>query len=912
MNSDRYEVIKALLVEVVLLDSEERERRLREVAETDLELATEVRDLLDHEARFSSLEPTSSADTNLDPKLVGPYEIVGTLGQGGMGVVYHARQELPLQREVALKLIRRGMITEQALERFDLERRALARMNHPNIARVLDVGSDERGRPFFVMELVRGEPIAEFCDGARLGLRDRILLFLQIASAVQHAHQKGILHRDLKPSNVLVSLEEGTVPACKVIDFGIAKAIESGGEEDDQRGDATRESKWKTAVHQIIGTPEYMSPEQTGGGSADIDTRSDVYQLGVLLYELLAGVRPHDSERLRNLEYLEVLRIVRDEASPRPSERYAGLPADDRESIAATRATRTGNLERELRGDLDWILVRCLENQREQRYASVSDLSADLLRYLADEPVLAGPPTTGYRMRKFVRRHRGSVTAVIVTSLALVVGIAGTTWQAIRAGRQQARAERTLTEVGAFTNELLFDVYDAFRDLPGSTPARELFAQGTVEYLTQLGDEPEDASLLRQPLSVGFARLAKVQADLGNAEEAVASAKKSVGLAEAEFLANGRNAPARLELARRHDSSGKMFTSIGRIDESLSYHEEAVRLYEEYVRELPDEIEVQSELKSCRRNTAFLLLRMGRTQEALALSTAVLEAEKVFALNRPDDVKAQTSLALAYAFRSESLGELKRHEEALAGYESSAAILKADFLRDRANRTGALRYGVILGAVATEQMALDRNEAALETARTSLSVRAELAKNFPENRSAQMDLGRGLRLVGEILVSLSQSAEANEILEEAEGLARKLLAEDPENVGVERLLVGLSQEIAGLRLEEGQLAEALARLEDTESRNVRLIEFEPERSDHYWNRVHGCNLGGNVMVRSFSQRDRDVSAEEWQVARSWFVRAIATIDTMGVREIASELEDERRESERGIARCDSALAALRR
>ena len=340
--------------------------------------------------------------------IAGRYTLLEVLGEGGMGTVYRAEQTEPVKRQVALKLIKIGMDSRAVLARFDAERQALALMDHPNIARVYDGGTTAAGQPFFVMELVSGVPITEYCDRKRLSVRARLELFVAVCQAVQHAHQKGIIHRDLKPSNVLVTEVDGR-PTPKVIDFGVAKATEF---------KLTDQSLADTGA--IVGTPTYMSPEQADPSSMDIDTRTDVYALGVILYELLAGSPPIDAKQFKRGAILEMLRMVREVDPPRPSTKVS--TAEALPSIAASRDIDPAQLKRALQGDLDWIVMKALEKDRTRRYETANGFAADILRHLAYEPVLAAPPSRAYRLRKFVRKHRGAVIAASLVLLALLGG----------------------------------------------------------------------------------------------------------------------------------------------------------------------------------------------------------------------------------------------------------------------------------------------------------------------------------------------------------------------------------------------------------------------------------------------------------------------------------------------------------
>ena len=361
---------------------------------------------------------------------LGRYKLLERIGEGGCGVVYVAEQSQPVRRRVALKVIKLGMDTKMVVARFEAERQALAMMDHPNIARVLDAGSTEVGRPFFVMELVRGIRITDYCDQNNLSTRDRLDLFIKVCQAIQHAHQKGIIHRDIKPSNILVTLHDG-VPVPKVIDFGIAKAVEG------RLTDATV----YTQLHHFIGTPAYMSPEQAEMSGLDIDTRSDIYSLGVLLYELLAGSTPFDGHELMSQGIDHMRKTIRERDPVRPSTRFATMSGEDLTTTARRRSADTSKLMHELKGDLDWIVMKCLEKDRTRRYETANGLAADLKRHLNNEPVIARPPSTLYRLQKAIRRNKLAFTAGAAVATALLLGIVASSWQSIRAVHARREAE---------------------------------------------------------------------------------------------------------------------------------------------------------------------------------------------------------------------------------------------------------------------------------------------------------------------------------------------------------------------------------------------------------------------------------------------------------------------------------------
>src|SRR5436309_912597 len=364
---------------------------------------------------------------------IGRYKLLERVGEGGCGVVYVAEQTEPVRRRVALKVIKLGMDTKVVVARFEAERQALAMMDHPNIARVLDAGTTDTGQPYFVMELVPGVRITDHCDQNNLSTKERLDLFIKVCQAIQHAHQKGIIHRDIKPSNLLVTLQDG-VPVPKVIDFGIAKATQ---------GELT-EKTLHTQLHQFIGTPAYMSPEQAEMSGLDIDTRSDIYSLGVLLYELLAGDTPFDASELLKRGLDEVRRTIREVEPPRPSTRLSTLANVELTDVARQRHTEAPKLINLLRGDLDWVVMKCLEKDRTRRYETANGLAMDLKRFLQNEPVVARPPSAAYRLEKLVRRNKLTFAAGAIVFFALIVGLGVSTWSLYRvhAARREADLRR--------------------------------------------------------------------------------------------------------------------------------------------------------------------------------------------------------------------------------------------------------------------------------------------------------------------------------------------------------------------------------------------------------------------------------------------------------------------------------------
>jgi serine/threonine protein kinase/tetratricopeptide (TPR) repeat protein len=620
----------------------EREAYLDAQCGSDEALRREVADLLSHHAQAQVfLESPASAilDTVDAPSLsecpgtlIGPYKLLQQIGEGGMGAVWMAEQTQPVRRKVALKVIKPGMDSAQVVARFEAERQALALMDHPNVARVLDAGTTAAGRPFFVMELVKGTPITTFCDDKHLSVRERLELFGDVCRAVQHAHQKGIIHRDLKPGNILVAPFDGK-PVVKVIDFGVAKAT----------GQRLTDATLFTAFGAVVGTPEYMSPEQAETNNQDIDTRSDIYSLGVLLYELLTGSTPLTKKRIKEAALLEVLRVIREEEPPRPSTRLSS--AEELPSISAQRHTEPAKLTRLVRGELDWIVMKALEKDRNRRYETANGFAMDVQRYLADEPVLACSPSAAYRVRKFVRRHRGPVLAAALVALALVGGMVGTTIGLLRAQQaQKSEAEqRRIAEderaVAQAVNDFLQD--DLLRQADSQEQADRGFdaepnltvKEALNRAAERIGDRFRDRRLVEAAIRQTIGR---TYHGLGEYERALPHLKRAVDLRTAHL------GPDHLQTVESKSQLASLYVYLDRPDEALAPFEDVVRVRRETLGPAhPDTLEGLIGVSYC--------YRKGRRPEAIAMLEDVLRLAKAnLPPNHRITLKAKTNLSNDY------------------------------------------------------------------------------------------------------------------------------------------------------------------------------------------------------------------------------------------------------------------------
>jgi serine/threonine protein kinase/tetratricopeptide (TPR) repeat protein len=738
MDTRRHSQIKKLFLEACERPRAEREAFIGQACGDDPDLAQEVESLLafhTEDAAGTLQQPGDTAPGGEIPDHIGPYKVLRRLGEGGMGVVYEVEREEPIRRRLALKVIKWGMDTAETLARFESERQALALMNHTNVAAVYEAGATVEGRPYFAMEYVEGESIVDYCDRQRLHTRERLELFLQVCEGVQHAHRRGIIHRDLKPSNVLVT-EAGGRPVPKIIDFGVAKAI--------HQPLTTRTLFTATGV--LIGTPQYMSPEQAELSGLDVDTRTDVYSLGMILYGLLVGELPFDTP-LREAGFDEIRRVLRECEPPKPSTRVTSR-GDGSAEVAGNRGTDQPTLERQIRGDLDWITMRALERDRNRRYGSVAALAADIRRHLRHEPVLAGPPSKRYRVQRFVRRHRAGVAAAVVVAVAVLAGLALST-VGLRRARHEAETARRVSE---YLSSTFVDLNPVFMREVVDTP--EGLLRRAVEKLdTDLEGQPLAQARVLTTLGATYAARDHAEDAKALLERAVAIRREHLGgdhvdtvmststLADL-LMAEGDHAEARrlhshaLEVRQRELGPGDAqvgwsYRSVAACEAQMGNFDRAIELFGKAI-EIglgvlePDDLDpgrreaLRTDLALTQSSLGGVEMEMGDFERARPrLEQAVATLEQTRGSEHPWVADALFQLGL---LQSRS-GEL---EEARASLERSLAI------REKVLGTEhrAVAYPLNeLAVVLTHQGDLDAAGALLERA---LAIRSRLGLDHPD------------------------------------------------------------------------------------------------------------------------------------------------------------------------------------
>jgi serine/threonine protein kinase/tetratricopeptide (TPR) repeat protein len=781
----------------------------------------------DRDDARSSADHTLNIDWSSETaRSIGPYRLVKLLGEGGMGEVWLAEQSEPIHRAVALKLIKAGMDTKTVIARFESERQALALMDHPNIARVFDGGSTTEGRPYFVMEFVPGVAINRYCDKHELTLQQRLELFMEVCDGVQHAHQKAIIHRDLKPSNILV--HEGDNKAIpKIIDFGLAKAVANTERLSDQT--------MITQVGAVVGTPEYMSPEQTDFTEGGVDTRTDVYSLGVILYVLLTGVLPFENETLNGSSPQEIVQKLREVDPPRPSTRIRSL-GDESKTLAERRKIEPRAFASRLSGELDWITMKALEKERSRRYGSVTELSADIQRYLKDEPVLAGPPSATYRAKKFVLRHRFGMAIGTILFVFLVVFATTVAIQARRIAKERDRANReaaTSKRVSDFMGNM-FRVSDPSEAKGNSVTAREILDKASKEIETGLANDPEVQARLMYTMAKTYQGLGLVAESLPLDQRALEIRRRVLGPRDPDTIDTINALGIDEYYLGRYDEAEKLFGEVLQLRREVSGNEDRQTLGAmanlsaayEVQGHYPQAEQLQRELLATR--TRILGPEHSDTIESILLLANTLssvhkeaDAEKLLrdaieiqkrklGPDHPDTLMAMTNLAA-------TLKDDKKWAEARAMYEEALSIQRK-VLGEEHFMTVSTQFAL------AEILLGEGNYAAAEKSFRELTPLGQkvLGPNHPRTISHMDDLG--ITLAHE-----HKTKEAEQVLNEALQLAGKSKADNVASDAWYALATGAAI--------EGNREQALDRLKKTFERGYS--DVEGVRDDDDWKSFRG-------------------------------------------------------------------------
>ncbi len=736
-------------------------KRLLTVGEEEPEKNSE-----EHTSRTASL----NIMTERPGGQIGRFKLLSVLGEGGMGIVYLAEQEEPIRRQVALKIIKPGMDSKRVIARFEAERQALALLDHPNIAHVYDAGTTETGRPYFVMEHVKGLPITEYCDHHKLPIEDRMNLFQQVCLAVHHAHQKGIIHRDIKPSNILVSTEnDKAVP--KIIDFGVAKAISQ----------PLTERTLFTEGSQLLGTPEYMSPEQAEIASEDIDTRSDIYSLGVLLYVLLTGVLPFDSDTLRT-GGIEYIRQVICETDPKtPSTRLTKL-GDEAKKVAQSRRTEVATLARRLHKELEWIPLKAMRKERSERYRSASELAIDVENYLNSAALIAGPPSTVYRLKKFVRRNRALTTGIAAVLIVLIVGVVGIAIFAIKA-EQKAKTAQAISDF--LCNDVLAPVDPISGDQPG-TSFESVLDVASQRLEGKFEDEPLIEASIRYTIGRTYWHLGKHDAAVANLRRAVELRRKKVGTDDRETLSYMQ------ELASAYFYQSQFDKAEAIVIEVINSGQRVLN-------------ELDPVLLEARSRLGWLYIFQGRSEEAANVHGEALEVvRRKLGPEHIDTVSYMEGLAVAYR----ALGHVEEAEEL-----SRKALDIYRRVRGEENDS-TLNLMLTLGDTCRR---LGRYDEAEELYVKALKARRRL---LGEEHFKTLIV---MRHLGSLYVELELYNEAEQLLVRALETNRRLYGKD-DIVTLETI-----NDLGVLRREQKRYEEAEKLL--TEARNGRQVKFGPDHPD---------------------------------------------------------------------------------
>ncbi|MCZ2149314.1 MAG: protein kinase [Bryobacterales bacterium] len=815
MTPERYQKVKTLFEKALELPSLHRPAFLAQMCIGDDELRSQVESMLHsdtEETTFLDKSPVDPVSKLFElrepppPTRLGPYEVIRELGHGGMGAVYlAARADDQYRKQVAIKVVLRDRENANVLERFRRERQILANLDHPNIALLLDGGATPDGLPYLVMEYVEGQPIDEYCDTNKLTVSRRLKLFMTVCDAVQHAHQNLVIHRDLKPSNILVK-KDGAV---KLLDFGIAKLVSS---------HPQTQSLDKTATALRLLTPEFASPEQVKG--EPVTTATDVYQLGVVLYQLLTGHHPFAYK-----SRAAILQMLLSDEPQRPSLATTRVVEDDLsdgsktsvrtpESISATREGTPRKLRQRLDGDLDAILLMALAKDPAKRYSSVEQFSADIQRHLHDLPVHARTHTLRYIASKTFRRNKTGVIAAGLVVCTLIGGIAMSAREAHIARLERAKAERRFSEVRHVANSFLFEVQDALAPLAGTTPARQLVVKKAMEYLDNLSREASDDPSLERELATAYQRVGDLQgnpnvANLGDTVGALKNYRRALEIREELLKTFPKDPGLRRDLAASEEAIGDLLLTGGDLEGALRGYKKSQTLREDLVKENPASRPLRSLLVKSYQNVVGLLATMGETRQAVGLARGALKMCEDMLREEPGNPEARRNLAVAYDRLGFVLSHAGDNAAALDNYRKALAILEKLSNEHPESAQAKRELSLIyedMGAALTGRGEIGQ---ATESYRKALEIRKNLAAADPLNAQAARDLGQAEMRMGDMLGRANLRPAALESYRRAMEVFQSLAAKDPANVLARRDMALVFERLGNLQAAAGNPSAAL-------------------------------------------------------------------------------------------------------
>lgn len=869
---------EAIFEEILSLPNEQRQSRIEELCKTEPGLRIKLEQLLAMDDLLSgdnSQSGNSTADHGkpkppiVTHQNIGPYRLLQKLGEGGMGAVWVAEQTHPVRRRVALKLIKAGMDSSHFLSRFELERQALSMMEHPYIARIFDAGQTPEGRPYFAMELVKGEPVTKYCDEVHASIEDRLRLFTAICSAVQHAHTKGIVHRDLKPNNILVAMQDGQ-PVPKIIDFGVSKVL----------NDRGANQTLHTEIGQMLGTLEYMAPEQAELSAMDIDTRADVYALGVLLYELLVGSTPLTRERLKSAALIEVLRVIKEEEPAKPSTRlshpeFTLSPA----SVAAARRLEPRKLQSILKGELDWIVLKALEKDRTRRYDSPNALKREIERYLSDEAIEARPPSQVYYFSKFYRRNRSLMLVSALAIMALGIGAVTATIAMYKAQRQEVIArnetlakekallaegeqrkiavqekkmaldfrDKALRALRATTNEDVEKLLGEKKELSVNEKAYlDAIARRWQGFAEQEGNN-EQARALR---AEGFSNIASLKLLLGNINDTLINYQQAAGIYQKLSTEFPATFEYRERLAAMQNEMGILLRKLGKISEAKKNHDASLKTAESMAQDFPNRREARETLVISYNSLANFFFTQNQNEVAEDYYRNALSMQQKLVSEYPKIQEYRFKVGLEHLNFSACLRRSNKLKESELEARESCSILEKLVAEFPDNLGYRQVWGASLNALGNVQKNLDRTFDAIESYRTSSHIQEKLATEYPSMIKFSREAGLSFNNLARLEHQTGDKKRAEKYWQKSLQFRKKVVQADPHVVEHQEALASTYAEWAELLMRSNKQVEAEEQFRNCLTCWEKLIHESPNRKEFRHQLGMTCNKLGGCLNRS--------------------------------------------------------------